>query len=172
AWCKREGLRPADDEANYRYLVVELRTTERKAIAKVTAAKTLADKVKAFELAFERAGVKHYDKRNRWAAIALDALSLPEWAVDWNERAEVDPSLPPAPGPVPDKPKREKVSTSKRFWTWLTTAGVAIVTAIKELGLVDLDWRVQIAILLVIVGFAVYAIAAMPAVRRALGLVR
>ncbi|RVJ66584.1 lysozyme family protein [Sinorhizobium medicae] len=71
----------------------------------------------------------------------------------------------PVPLPVP-KPVRK----SGRFWTWLLTAGGTVVTGLKELNLVALDWRVQIAILVVIVGFAVYAITSMPAVRGALGL--
>lgn len=181
AWCKQEGLSPADDEANYRYLVVELRGPEKKAIGKLAAAKSLADKVKAFELAFERAGAntKHYASRNRWAAIALDELSqldlvtLPAWAVERHESTDVDPSRPPAPAPVPSPaPRPERVRSSKRFWTWFLTLVGALVTALKDFGFVELDYRVQLAILAAIVGFAVYAIAAMPAVRRALGLAR
>ncbi|RVI77524.1 hypothetical protein [Sinorhizobium meliloti] len=72
---------------------------------------------------------------------------------------------------VPARPRRP-VSRSGRFWTWLLTAGGTLVTALKELNLVALDWRVQLAILAVIVGFAVYAISSMPAVRDALGLTR
>ncbi|WP_026616371.1 membrane protein [Ensifer aridi] len=82
-----------------------------------------------------------------------------------------DDAAPPAPIPVPrPEPQRKPVRKSGRFWTWLLTAGGTIVTALKELNLVALDWRVQIAILVVIVGFAVYAITSMPAVREALGL--
>ncbi|WEX86721.1 hypothetical protein PZN02_003046 [Sinorhizobium garamanticum] len=66
--------------------------------------------------------------------------------------------------------KRKAVARSGRFWTWLLTAGASVVTALKELNLVTLDWRVQLAILTVIVGFAVYAISSMPVVREALGL--
>lgn len=58
---------------------------------------------------------------------------------------------------VPARP-RKPVSRSGRFWTWLLTAGGTIVTALKELNLVALDWRVQLAILVIIVSFAVYAI--------------
>ncbi|QFI66838.1 Flagellar protein FlgJ [peptidoglycan hydrolase] [Sinorhizobium alkalisoli] len=71
-----------------------------------------------------------------------------------------------AAGPVRPKP----IGRSGRFWTWLLTAGGSIVTALKELNLVALDWRVQLAILTVIVGFAAYAITSMPAVRQALGM--
>lgn len=67
---------------------------------------------------------------------------------------------------------RKPVARSGRFWTWLLTAGGTIVTALKELNLVALDWRVQLAILVTIVSFAVYAISSMPAVREALGLKR
>ncbi|PST21989.1 hypothetical protein C7U60_12050 [Mesorhizobium plurifarium] len=73
---------------------------------------------------------------------------------------------------VPARPRNKPVSRSGRFWTWLLTAGGTLVTALKELNLVALDWRVQLAILAVIVGFAVYAIWSMPAVRDALGLTR
>lgn len=76
-----------------------------------------------------------------------------------------EPESRPVPLPVP-KPVRK----SARFSTWLLTAGGTIVTVLKEPNLVALDWRVQIAILVVIVGFAVYAITSMPAVRGALGL--
>ncbi|WP_085043821.1 hypothetical protein [Ensifer aridi] len=76
----------------------------------------------------------------------------------------------PAPVPAPKETTRKPIRKSGRFWTWLLTAGGTVVTALKELNLVALDWRVQLAILAVIVGFAVYAISSMPAVRNALGL--
>lgn len=80
-----------------------------------------------------------------------------------------EPEAAPVPLPAP-RPKPKPVRKSGRFWTWLLTAGGTIITALKELNLVALDWRVQIAILVTIVGFAVYAISSMPAVRNALGL--
>ncbi|RVG29765.1 hypothetical protein [Sinorhizobium meliloti] len=80
-----------------------------------------------------------------------------------------EPEARPVPLPAP-KPRAKPVRKSGRFWTWLLTAGGTIVTGLKELNLVALDWRVQIAILVVIVVFAVYAITSMPAVRGALGL--
>ena len=57
----------------------------------------------------------------------------------------------------------EKLSHSKRFWTWLTTGG-------GTAALPFVDWRVQFLIVLVVVGFAIYAIATMPGVRKKLGL--
>jgi hypothetical protein len=74
-WCKAKKLNPASDAANYGFLVEELRGPEKRAIPATVKAAGLAAKVKAFELAFERAGVKHYQSRNAWAQAALDAFS-------------------------------------------------------------------------------------------------
>jgi hypothetical protein len=60
------------DAANYGFLVYELKNTETKAIPATKAAKTLEDKVKAFEKSYERAGVKHYPSRTKWAQSALN----------------------------------------------------------------------------------------------------
>lgn len=74
AYCKRNNLDISSNDANYKFLFVELTTTEKNAIPKLKAAKTLEDKVKAFEEAFERAGVKRYPERTKWAKIAYEAL--------------------------------------------------------------------------------------------------
>lgn len=107
AYCARNGFDPASDEANYKFLFVELIGSEKGAVAKLKAAKTLEDKVKAFELAFERAGVKAYEKRNAWALIALDALreNAARDVPSATERPSLDhipaETLPPlAAGPV------------------------------------------------------------------------
>lgn len=73
AYCARNGLDPASDVANYKFLFVELSGSEKGAIAKTVAADGLDAKVIAFENAFLRAGIKHYESRQRWAQIALDA---------------------------------------------------------------------------------------------------
>lgn len=73
AFCKENSLKPADDEANYLFLVHELKTSEKAALKALAKAKTLDTKVVAFELAFERAGIKHYDSRKSWALKALHA---------------------------------------------------------------------------------------------------
>lgn len=76
AYCARNELDPKSDDANYGFLWTELKGPEKKAIPAVKRAGTLAQKVKAFEAAFERAGVKHYDSRNRWAEAALKVLQV------------------------------------------------------------------------------------------------
>ncbi len=73
AYCKRNGLDPKSDRANYGYLFVELTDTEKAAIPAVKAASGLEAKVRAFEAKFERAGVKHYDSRYAYAKRALAA---------------------------------------------------------------------------------------------------
>ena len=91
-WCKPKGLKPSSDEANYGFLVYELHTTERAAIPAVKAARNLTVKVAAFEEAFERAGVKHYDSRTKYAKDALKAYIA---------AFPVAPPSPDIPGPVP-----------------------------------------------------------------------
>ena len=53
--------------------------------------------------------------------------------------------------------KPQPVAKSKRFWTWITAA------ALPALGL--LDWRVQLASVIVVGGVAGYAIYSMPQVK-------
>lgn len=78
AYCKRNNLDPASDKANYGFLFVELTGSEKAAIPAVKAAVGLAAKVKAFELKFERAGIKHYPSRNNYATQALKAYHAAE----------------------------------------------------------------------------------------------
>lgn len=93
AYVARNRLDPKGDKANYGWLFVELTTTEKKAIPALKAASGLENEVMAFEAAFERAGVKHYESRFRWARIALDAFG--------KEPAIVNPMPSPAPAPPP-----------------------------------------------------------------------
>lgn len=73
AYCSKHGYDPASDTANYKWLYIELSGSERAAIPAVKNAIGLDAKVQAFEAAFERAGVKHYESRNEWAQRALAA---------------------------------------------------------------------------------------------------
>ena len=102
AYCKRTGKDPASDDANYAWLFLELKGiegTEGAAIGKTVKAKGIEAKVRAFELAFLRAGVKHYDKRLQWAEIALDA---------WRAHSTTGIPIPnPTPVPEPSAPSPE-----------------------------------------------------------------
>lgn len=89
------------------------------------------------------------------------------------------PSAPHPPLPnkarFPEQPKTEvlatkkaaakSLSTSKRFWTWFATI---IGTPLAAFG--ALDWRVQLALVVVVTGLGIYAVTSMPAVRKLLGL--
>lgn len=119
AYCKRNGLDPNSDKAAYKYLYLELKGlegSEKNAVKAVIAAGTLEEKVKAFERAYLRAGVKHYPSRLVWAERALEA---------WNASAkmlEPDPidlggiAQPdiPRPAPAPTAPA-QSVDKKKGF---------------------------------------------------------
>lgn len=94
AYCSRNDLKPSSEEANYKFLWVELHGDEAKAIPALKRAQSLKDKVIAFEMAFERAGVKHYPSRLEWAQVALAAF-------DADERKPA----PSIPKPDPEKPE-------------------------------------------------------------------
>ncbi|WP_310619258.1 phage tail tip lysozyme [Flexibacterium corallicola] len=72
-WCKKRGLKPHSDKANYGYLLWELKGSEKRSLAKLRRARGLEEKTIAFEQAFERAGVKHYPRRIAYAKRALSA---------------------------------------------------------------------------------------------------
>ncbi len=197
AWCKLRGFRPASDQANYGYLVVELQTDYRHAIEAVRAAKGLEAKVKAFELAYEKAGTKNYPARFQWARRALDAWKaengapqLPSWSganakpagKPADARNETAPTIEPAkpvnapvapPEPAPESKaqptdqKEKPLALSKRLWTWLTTG---ITGGGLFTGVADLDPWLQRGLGVLLVGLALYAIFSMPEVRRKLGL--
>jgi hypothetical protein len=80
AYCARNNLNSASDEANYAWLWIELRGSEKKALDALRTAPTLKDKVIAFERSFERAGVKHYPSRIKYAEIALEAFDASIYA--------------------------------------------------------------------------------------------
>lgn len=76
-YCRRNGYQTHSDLANYSWLFLELRGSERGAIGALKIARGLRNKVIAFEANFERAGVKHYDSRMRYAERALQAFGAP-----------------------------------------------------------------------------------------------
>lgn len=95
AYCLRNGKDPAAPASNYAFVFVELTGPEKHAIDALTSARTLDQKVMAFELAFERAGVKHYPSRKQWALIALQAYEA------WLLTRGVDDAAPEAPETLP-----------------------------------------------------------------------
>lgn len=98
AYCARNKLDPTSFKANYGFLFVELKGSEKEAIPAVKSASGLYDKVVAFEEAFERAGVKHYDSRLKWAQRAQDA-----WEASGGKVPQEKPQTPPVAVPVPKR---------------------------------------------------------------------
>lgn len=76
AFWKERNLDPSTDAAQIAWLIYELtQTPEKKGIVAVMRPGTLQQRTKAFELAFERAGVKNYTARYEGARIALAAYN-------------------------------------------------------------------------------------------------
>lgn len=88
AYCKRNKLDPAGDKANYAWLFLELMSTEKAAVGKIKAVQGLFAKVRAAELGFFRAGVKHYDQREGWALKARDAYAKAGQLIEGTPPAE------------------------------------------------------------------------------------
>lgn len=96
AFCKVLKLSPTSDQANYAFLVEELKTTEKAAIPAVKKAIGLNAMVIAFEMSFERAGVKHYLSRLKYAQEALDV-----YRAQSAQPPPIPQTLPPLPAPGP-----------------------------------------------------------------------
>lgn len=75
SWAKERGLDPRSDEANYGFLAHELRGSEKGALAAVRRQSTAAGAMQAFELGFERSGVKAWGSRSKWTGRALTAFA-------------------------------------------------------------------------------------------------
>ena len=75
AFAKSNNLNSSSDEANYRFLIHELNTSEKGSLNAIKKSKTAEEATIAFEQNYERAGVKHYDSRMSYAKAALDAVN-------------------------------------------------------------------------------------------------
>lgn len=81
AWCKKQALAPSSDEANYRYLVVELHGAYWNTIAALKLTKTLGAAVFSVGQTYERPGgttathLPGYDDRLKWAQRALNGAN-------------------------------------------------------------------------------------------------
>lgn len=73
-WCAENNLDPDSDEGNYRYLVHELKTTEKSALERIRNAQGLLSATRAAHVYFERSGDQTWSETNRrlvWAQRAL-----------------------------------------------------------------------------------------------------
>lgn len=109
-YCARNGLDPNSDEANYKFHFVELKGAYSQAVTAVRNAKTLAEKVRAFDRNYEYSGVPNYPSREKWAKRALAAynaapkpIKLPDWALPAKPAVVAEVPIPPETEPVAAK---------------------------------------------------------------------
>ncbi len=98
AWCGKKVLDWRSDAANYGYMVEELLTTERSALARLKATKTLGEASDDFERYYERAGVSALASRRRYAQRAMSAYTIAPKPIE-----PIVPGVASVPAPV--KPK-------------------------------------------------------------------
>lgn len=126
AWAKAKKLDLSSYDANLGFLIVELRGTEKAAVAATKRAVGLQAKVEAFEKTFERAGIKHYPSRLKWAKLALEAHDEyvakggPKPPLAWNDASAITHNGVTLPKPVTDAPQG--------FWAKLAAAIAAFFT--------------------------------------------
>lgn len=75
AWASARGLDPKSDEANYGFLAHELKGSEKGSLDAVRRQTTAGGAMQAFELGFERSGVKAWGSRSKWTERALSAFA-------------------------------------------------------------------------------------------------
>lgn len=74
AFAKSEGYALDDEEAFYQFLLHELQTTERGALAAVRKTTTVDEAAEVVMKRYERPGIPHLDKRKQYAREALEVL--------------------------------------------------------------------------------------------------
>lgn len=95
AYCKRNGLDPADMMSNYKFLFVELKGPEGRVLEKLKKGKTLNEKTKIFSETFLRPGIPHMESRYIWAGRALEAYEKAQ-----KGKTPTEPSKPASEAPV------------------------------------------------------------------------
>lgn len=108
AYCAKYKLDPADMMTNYKYLFIELKGDESRAVDKIKTVSGLEKKTENFMLTFLRPGIPHLDSRIVWAKKALAAIQSP------NSVPDVPVSIPVQP--VPQQTAKD---TDISFWTLL-----------------------------------------------------
>jgi hypothetical protein len=73
SYCARNKLNLKGDKANYAWLFLELKRAFKGTIKALKKADSLEEAVIVFEKNFEKARVKNYPSRTKWAQLALDA---------------------------------------------------------------------------------------------------
>lgn len=155
AYCKRNKLDPFSDRANYGFLFVELKGTEKGALPAVRMAQGLEAKVAAFERKFERAGVINMPSRMKYAEAALAAWKAtpgarPPYALEKPVPLDAAPEIPPQNSPqnppeiIPEQKQgviKTMIRGKQKAWlAFLIPVGVAVaIKGLKAAGIEVLD---------------------------------
>lgn len=115
AWAKANKFGLATDEANYGFLLHELKTNYAAALSALKRTKTIEEAVRVFEVHYEGAGVKAMAERVRWAKAALVAIGKARASHDVAEKVAVaavaavaKEAAKPVAKPAPKKPVAKK----------------------------------------------------------------
>lgn len=74
AWAKANGMDPNTDDANYGYLIYDLKTNYPKTLEKIKKAKSMREAAKIFMDEFENPGVPLFGNRLKYGEQALSAV--------------------------------------------------------------------------------------------------
>lgn len=113
AWVKTVKLALDSDEANYGFLVHELKGTHAGALAALKRTKTVDSATEVFEIQYEGSGVKAMAERKRWAKAALVALGKARASHEVAATAAVAAVAKEAAKPAP-KPKAAAKPAAKK----------------------------------------------------------
>jgi Phage tail lysozyme len=121
-WCSEQKLDPTSDQANYGYLLVELRSSEAHALDRVRKTDTLEAATFTFGVDFERpagttaTNLPANDQRIAWGRRALAGA----------KQGGTQPApLPPAPAPPPPpspEPIPENIARLARILIWISAS--------------------------------------------------
>lgn len=126
AWCTKNNLDPAADEANYKYLVYETKTDEAASLAALKQTTTLDQATEVFMSKNLRPGAPNLQSRKDWAKKAFEASAKPSGA-----GATIAAGGAAASGAVI---AASNTNTTDWAWTWiyagLGVAAVAVTIAV------------------------------------------
>jgi peptidoglycan hydrolase-like protein with peptidoglycan-binding domain len=117
-WADASGYKRDDPSGFYAYMLVELRGSERAALARLKQTRTLDSAAEAFMKGYERPGVPHLQRRKD---LALEALHVLEAKIGAVPAAQDAPAAAPA-API-ERPRAETVqpagAPATGFWSRL-----------------------------------------------------
>ncbi len=140
AWCARQKLDWQSDEANYGYLVLELKSSEAESLAALKKTNSLEQATIVFEQKFERAGVPALASRVSFADRAMAAYTAAAKQPATHDQPVFTPAEPKPPPKLPPRqpddpgPPLPEAAPQGGFFNALANLIAAIVAAIFGKG--------------------------------------